>query len=181
MKLHNSLNYCISIFKLRRNMINMENLATCQENKVKQSWALRNDSFTGDALIEAYLKGCSEGVERFKKKLMQKLQHNIELAQNFGTDFINEVNRQGVICTMAHLKYLEINRYKVIFVLNKEIYYDLEKMRPYYLLAEKFEDRNSTEEFMLELAFIPEVESINTHRLISDGFIFHYNGELPQS
>lgn len=140
------------------------------------SWEVNRDLFTGDELIEAYLQGCKEGIDQFKKVLINKLSENISLAQKLGSVFIERINRDGIICTGAHLKYLDIERYKIIFVLNADVYYNFENMAPLYNMAYSFESENGTEDFSIEIAFLPQVESINQNRLISDGFIFEYNG-----
>lgn len=155
----------------------MNKLITSHKKEQSPSWGVTKDSFTGDELIEAYFKGCDEGVDQYKKILLQKLNENLTRAQLLGSSFISNLNSDGTICSSAHLKYLDIERYKIIFVVNYELYYDFDRMYPNYAMAESFEIENSNNDFNIEIAFIPELKSINTHRLVSDGFIFHYNGE----
>ena len=155
----------------------MNKLITSHKKEQNPSWGVTTDSFTGDELIETYFKGCSEGVDQYKKVLLQKLNENLNLAQFLGSSFISSLNSDGVICTAAHLKYMDIERYKIIFIISQDIYFDFERMYPFYEMAEAFEIEKSNNDFNIEVAFIPEVKSINKHRLVSDGFIFHYNGE----
>lgn len=154
----------------------MKSLTLSNKREQEPSWALVRDSFTGDELIEAYFKGCREGVDQFKKVLIKKLEENLSLAQRLGSFFISQLNKEMDMCSNAHLKYMDIERYKIIFVIKEAIYYDFDQMYPIYAMAEAFENENSNADFTIEVAFIPEVKSVNTHRLISDGFIFHYNG-----
>lgn len=155
----------------------MNKLLTSQNKEQSPSWGVTKDSFTGDELIEAYFRGCDEGVDRYKKVLLQKLNENLNRAQVIGSTFISNINKEEVICSDAHLKYMDIERYKIIFVISYDIYFDFDRMFPLYGIAERLEIENSNEYFNIEVAFIPEVPSINKHRLVSDGFIFQYNGE----
>ena len=155
----------------------METFTSSKPKENVPSWALRNESFNGDELIEAYIKGCNEGVVRFKKVLIKKLEQNIWHTQELGSKFIAQLNKDNFICKSAHMKYLDIEKYKIIFVINHEIYYDYDKMEPIYAMADAFEEHESNDDFDLEISFIPEVKSLNPHRLMSDGFIFHYDGE----
>lgn len=132
--------------------------------------------FTGDELIEAYLQGCKEGIDQYKKVLLNKLSENISLAQKLGSVFIGRLNGNGIVCSGAHLKYMDIERYKIIFVLNPDVYYNFDAMAPIYEMAYSFEAEKSAEDFFIEIAFLPKVDSINQNRLVSDGFIFEYNG-----
>jgi len=155
----------------------MNKLITAHKKELSSSWGVTRDSFTGDELIEAYFDGSGEGVDLYKKGLLHKLNENLIRAQILGSSFISNLNADGVICSSAHLRYLKIERYKIIFVVDYNLYFDFDRMVPNYALAESFEIENSNENFNIEIAFIPEVTSINTKRLVSDGFIFHYNGQ----
>jgi hypothetical protein len=140
------------------------------------SWEVNRDLFSGDELIEAYLQGCKEGVDQFKKVLLKKLSENLFQAQQLGNAFIHRLNKDGEICIGAHLKYMDIERYKIIFVINADIYYSFELMDPLYELAFSFEAENNSNDFSIEIAFMPQSEHLNNDRLVSDGFIFEYNG-----
>lgn len=155
----------------------MNKLLTSQNKEQSPSWGVTKDSFTGDELIEAYFRGCDEGVDRYKRVLLQKLNENLNRAQDIGSAFISEINKKEVICVDAHLKYMDIERYKIIFVIKDDVYFDFDRMSPLYAMAETLEIENSNTDFNIEVAFIPAVPSINTLRLVSDGFIFQYNGE----
>jgi len=155
----------------------MDTRTTINKQKQSPNWNVAKDSFTGDELIEAYFKGCSEGVDQFKRVLLKKLNENLMMAQSLGSKFISNLNNDNIICTSAHLKYLDIERYKIIFVINRDFYFDFEKMTPIYEMAEIFETTNSKDDFYIEVSFVPGIKTLNNHRLISDGFIFHYNGK----
>jgi hypothetical protein len=154
----------------------MNQIITSKKILHSPSWEVNRELFTGDELIEAYLKGYKEGVDQYKKVLLKKLSENISNAQKLGTSFIGLINRNGIICNNAHLKYMDIERYKIIFVLNSDIYYNFDAMSGFYEMAYSFEAKHNSGDFSIEIAFIPNINSININRLVSDGFIFEYNG-----
>ena len=154
----------------------METTVASGKKTRSPSWKVKRDSFTGDELIEAYLKGVKEGIDNFQKVLLSKLDENITHAKQLGSLFIDNLNKNNLVCTSAHLKYLDIIQYKIIFVLNAKVYFDFDAMTKFYELAYSFEAENSNNDFSIEVSFIPEIESINNNQLISDGYIFKYNG-----
>ena len=106
---------------------------------------------------------------------MKKLEQNITHVQELGSNFVKKLNSRSRICNTAHLKYLDIERYKIIFVVEKDIYFDFERMYPLYQQTKAFEKAESNEDFTVEVSFIPSVDSLNTHRLMSDSYIFQYD------
>jgi hypothetical protein len=130
------------------------------------------EGYTGDDLINAYLKGCDEGLERQRKILLKVLEDNLSDAKVIVEKFYAQLNK-NFTCSYLKLRVKELTEFDVLFVVDKADFISDEFMRA-YKEARKIKKKVNQSPFELSFSFMPISERIDEKKLLIDGYCFTY-------
>ncbi len=136
-------------------------------------------TFSADEMIDAYKAGLHDGLS-IKRTVKKEIIKNIDLIKSAGEDFFSFLNKSEDNCYSIFLKFNKINSFDLICALRKELYINDDKVKSVYQKSWEVEKELENSEISLNISFIPYSESINSKRLISDGYMFFY-GKLQES
>lgn len=126
--------------------------------------------FSANQMIDAYEKGCNDGYSQYVKKMRKEITSNITKATAIAEEFLRSINVDNNICSSIYLRVIDINQFDLLFAIKEEVFFDSTKSRPYYEKSIEFEQNNP----FISIAFLPDLENINTNRLTADNYLFFY-------
>ncbi|MCF8362348.1 MAG: hypothetical protein K9G70_06960 [Prolixibacteraceae bacterium] len=124
-------------------------------------------------IVNAYLDGRNDGKQEAIKEVIQLIETNLKKAQQIGEDFLNKNKEKGAPFITTYLNLIAPNEFKLLFVVDAEYYYS-EKIDDIYKESIYISKENNTEDFNIIMSFMPQKRNLNKNRLITDGFIMHY-------
>jgi len=125
-------------------------------------------------IIKAYFSGREDGRKEAFDEVIKTITNNITKAQNLGESFFLRMGDDGLICHRAYLNVVSIEEFQILYVVDKDLFYS-EKMDDVYRKSIEISNEYNTEGFNISLSFMPIRENINISKLVSDGFVFHYD------
>ncbi len=174
------LNFALLFFKKYYNIIYMCALEKSEGSILKipilQGWDFKNPDekqYTCNDLTTAYLFGKDHGEKDFKKGLVKKYKNEfdneIKNIQKKGALFYDYIIDKGIEIKQLLLSITPINNYKLLYIITKESFlsskFDV-------ILNESHNMTNNTNN--LDIIFMPYNKSLNTEKLLSDGYFVHY-------
>ena len=134
----------------------------------------KEESYTSDDVITAYMKGKKDGMEDYKKILLEKLSSNMSTATKLTESFCSEITSEyKVEFKKAYLRIADITKFEVLIPV-PETKFVSNDFRKIYLLADKVKQVNNNETFYITFSFMPISEQFNEQALINDGFAMQY-------
>lgn len=124
-------------------------------------------------IAKAYITGWNDGKEEAFKEFISLLEKNIEKAQKIGEDFLKTNKEDGKRFYTTYLSLSSPAEFKLLFIVDPEIYYT-EEIDKIYKDSIAISKENNTEGFNITMSFMPKKDSINKERLVADGFLLHY-------
>jgi hypothetical protein len=137
------------------------------------NWKKSDSVYTGDDLIDAFLKGKEAGKNERERILINQLNNNIIHAANISEKMFSEAAKKKIKLLSIHLKAEDITRYVALFVADKEDFLS-DKFRSLYIKAQKLKDEAETDNFYISFSFMPQSPALDENCLISDGFFMKY-------
>jgi hypothetical protein len=151
-----------------------------KSSKGVQQWRIstgdRELKFTTDQVIDAYEAGLYKGLS-ITGEIRDKIKKNVERVKKSGEQFFGEVNKDGNKCRSIFLKTDRFDSYRLICILENDVYRDDSLSEPVYRKSWEYEDKLRKDGISLSISFIPRNENLNLNRLKADGY-FCYYGEL---
>jgi len=157
------------------------------EIPILQGWDNKDPNeklFSFNELTDIYLIAKEHGKKEIKKKLIKesirdmnkvlvkKFESDIINAQKKGVEFYNFIIDNEIKIKQLHLKIESPDSFKLLYVLAKKSFF-----------SDKFnkisdESHRITDEIPnLDISFMPYDKSLNTDKLLSDGYAFSYASE----
>lgn len=137
------------------------------------NWKQESDSFTGDHLIEAYLKGKQEGRNEINKILSKQFETNVAIAANISEKLFSEAKKKKINLKEIHLKAEGITKFSALFVTDKNDFV-ADRFREILSVARKFKNKIETDSFYINFFFLPLSDSFNEKGLNADGYFLKY-------
>jgi hypothetical protein len=148
-----------------------------QSKVLKKSCNPTEESFTVNQVIDAYLTGLNRGLSDLDSYFKKQLEANCNEVQIAGSEFLTDINSVTPVCKSAFLKIESINSFKIICVLQKDIYRDDEQSFPIYERSWDVSSKFDKKDIRLGISFMPYTDNINIHCLTADGYHLSY-GEV---
>ena len=133
----------------------------------------KEERFSTDDMINAYLKGKEAQKNENEKIRMEKFSNNIELAQSISEEFFRMLDNKGIKCKFVTLRPKSIFDFDSIFLVSESDFVSPDFEEIYTLAREKCSSVNS-DTFNLSFSFIPYSKNVNKNRLLSDGYVLTY-------
>lgn len=132
-------------------------------------------------LIDVFLKGVDKGkqnaIKELKQKFLQEYNSNIKKAQALGESFFNLINDDYKLnCSVVYLMADGMNDFKLLFLVEPEDYLS-KKFTKIYSEAISEKKKLNKDKFHISIMFVPEVETLDKKKIMSDGYTYYYNGQ----
>jgi hypothetical protein len=132
---------------------------------------------TKSDLIEYYYKGYRDGKNTANKEIKEKakkmLQDNAVKALTTTSTYFNELNKEDQILLKAYLKIEPLVNFKVIFLIDKSIFYS-DKVNKIYKTLGIIENQMNSDNFYIDFSLVPNNGKVNEALITSYGFVFSY-------
>jgi len=141
-----------------------------------EHWKKEETVFTGDDLIDAYVKGKEEGKDEFLKILAKQFNDNIVIATSVSEKLLEEAEKLNIKFDGIRIKAEGITKFIALFLTN-EVDFISDKFRRIYTLSRKLKNQSESASFYITFSFIPVTNNLNEKSLSSDGFFLKYEKE----
>lgn len=149
-------------------------------NRIPDDWDFQptdeqreGESFSANAVINAYLKGRKDQYHDNEKILAEKLNENLNKAMNLSSSFSDILQDKKIKCLHILLMPKNIMEFESIFVVDENDYISPQFEEIYKLaILEKAKANGDT--FHFSYIFIPYSKNLNRQKLKSDGYILEY-------
>lgn len=129
-----------------------------------------NRSYTVDDMIDAYEKGCDEGLATYFRKMRKELKTNLQNTLPIIEEFFNSINLDNKSCKLMLLRLANINKFDFIIAIDRDVFFNDDLCRPIYEQSFELRRKNSN----LNISFMPFNGHLNKESLYSDNFIAIY-------
>lgn len=142
--------------------------------QVPHNWKKEESVYTGDHLIDAYLKGKQDGKDEMIKILTNQFKSNIDLATSISEKLYVDANKKKINFKSIHLKADGITKFSALFVTKKEDFVS-DKFRNIFISARKLKNEVENDSFYISFSFIPDSKDLSEKCLNADGFFLKYD------
>lgn len=140
---------------------------------ISESWDLKERKegfFTGDQVIDAYLKGKVDGLKNYKKTMLINLNKNVNECARYTRIVIGHLKERNMEQTSAFLKIDSWNTFRVMIGVKEVDFLNPDFLKVYdYVSA--LEDKISSETLKVDFSFLDFTDEINEKRLGAAGFL----------
>lgn len=138
--------------------------------KTSQSSKEKDLMFTADDVLNAW----HDGRTFTDKAIRSFFNSNINKAFQVSENLVSEIDTTlGIKANEIHLKPLSPAEFKVLIIIDSEIFLS-DKMIEAYKLKNTAEDNSEEESFSVTFSFFPFSENLTKDNILSDGFYFEY-------
>jgi hypothetical protein len=137
-------------------------------------WEINNPANTDlyyscDAVIEAYLKGASDGLKNEEKVIFNQFKTNLEKTQSYTIDLLQLIEQTGFTPIEAHIKFDSFDSFEVLIAVNEQDFIKDEFLTVYEAVT-KLEDKVKEDVYSLAFSFIPVDGIFDEEKVVSDGY-----------
>ncbi|MBR2648175.1 MAG: hypothetical protein IKD55_05005 [Sediminibacterium sp.] len=137
------------------------------------NWHQEENSFTGDDLIDAYLKGKQAGRSEMIHILSKQFETNLSIATTVSEKLFLEAKKKKILPKEVHLKADGITNFSALFVVDKNDFIS-DNFRQIFTLSRKLKAKVETENFYINFTFLPISNNLNEKNLHADGYFLKY-------
>jgi hypothetical protein len=138
-----------------------------------QSWTREEPLFTGNQVIEAYLKGKQEGRTEVEIALNHLFNRNLEKAKSLTENLYSILRNMRIDVSVIHLKADSATAFTSLFVVSLEDYVG-DKILDAISRGLEIQARESDESFSIDFSFTHNSPTLNVKAIISDGYFLRY-------
>ncbi|MCU0375447.1 MAG: hypothetical protein MUF24_09075 [Chitinophagaceae bacterium] len=138
-----------------------------------QNWTKEGSVFTGDHLIDAYIKGKQDGKHEFIQILTRQLEQNISIAADAAEKLFDEAIKKQIKFKAIHLRADAITKFAALFITDKNDYVS-DTFRDVFVTARKLKSELESDSFYISFLFMAATTDMDERTLISDGYFLKY-------
>lgn len=143
------------------------------KTQLPQNWKKEESVYTGDNLVDAYLKGKQDGKDEIIKSLIGQFKTNVETAASVSEKLYATAERKKIHFRSIHLKADSTNKFSALFVAEQKDFIS-DKFRDILISARKLKNQTENENFYISFSFMPDSGNLNEKSLNADGFFLKY-------
>lgn len=140
---------------------------------IPENWEKEQKVYTGDDLIDAYLKGKQDGKNEVTEILSNTFEENVKRATSVAEKLLANAQKKKIEFKSVHLKSEGIANFTSVFVVKKEDFIE-DKFRNIFVLGRKLKKELESQNIYITFSFVPDVKGFNEKKLISDGYFLKY-------
>tara|TARA_R110002124_G_scaffold157576_3_gene324656 strand:- start:447 stop:932 length:486 start_codon:yes stop_codon:yes gene_type:complete len=148
-----------------------------------QDWESTNASaeyFSADDIIDAYQKGHSEAIGKFKDLIKDKIKTNIKETSNNVISLLEDLKDYEFYPDNVLLKIDNWDQFYILFIISEEEFLSPNILDIYQMISD-YEDKVKNELYNLTISICSKGEGFNLKKIASDGYILQHslnkNGE----
>lgn len=138
-----------------------------------KNWATNEYIYTGDHLIDAYLRGLKDGKDEQQKILTQKFAENLDAATHAAEQLLANAKEMDVHFSDIRLKADGITQFTALFVTDVDAFIS-DHFRQVYTLAKNLKTKIESDSFFIDFSFMPSTGPINENTINADGYFLKY-------
>lgn len=138
------------------------------------NWEKIDDVFTGDDLIDAFLKGKEAGKDEHYRILFSQFRENVDNATKLAEKLMKKVAGLKINTVDIRIKADDITSFKALFIVDRKDFLD-QSFRKVYTISREVKQKSETEKFYISFSFTPSSAELNEDCLIADGFFLKYD------
>lgn len=140
--------------------------------QISENWHYdrKDGDFTGDHVIDAYLKGKRDGLQSHQKTLLNSLKTNVDHCAQYAHDIIRHLTELKFNDSTAFLKINRLDNFKVLIAIKEDDFLNPGFLKIYDYVCE-IEENICNDTFNVDFTFLDYNKEINENNLNSDGFI----------
>lgn len=142
--------------------------------QIPQNWKKEESVYTGDHLIDAYLKGKQDGKDEMIKILTKQFKDNIGIATSISEKLYSEAAKKKIDFKTIHLKADGLTSFSALFIVKKDDFLS-DKFRSIFVSARKLKNEVESDSFYISFSFVPDSEDLNEKCISADGFFLKYD------
>jgi hypothetical protein len=144
-----------------------------KSSQIPQNWKKEESVYTGDHLIDAYLKGKQDGKDEMFKILNKQFKFNIDIATSTSEKLFAAAAKKKIKFKTIHLKADGITKFSALFIAKKDDYLS-DKFRDIFVSARKLKNEVESDSFYISFLFMPDSKDVNEKSINADGFFLKY-------
>ncbi|HUN02250.1 MAG TPA: hypothetical protein PLS00_05300 [Niabella sp.] len=145
-----------------------------KSSRIPQNWIKEESVYTGDHLIDAYLKGKQDGKDEMIKILTRQFKDNIDIATSISEKLYAEAAKKKINFKTIHLKADGITKFSALFIAKKGDFLS-DKFRDIFVSARKLKNEVESDSFYISFSFMPDSKDVNEKCINADGFFLKYD------
>jgi ferritin len=140
-------------------------------------WTLAPEqAYSCDQVIDAYLKGKSEGIEQTQKLIMRQLDRNVSETVKQTDRIIKHLASKGFHPVTAYIKIDEWDAFTILVTVPDKEWCNPQFLEIFnYVIETEQHVSNEFYRLGIQLFGTPDAESINEQSIFADGFILKLN------
>src|SRR5438094_214896 len=153
---------------------------TINEISAPANWEFtspKDKLYSSDHVIDAYLKGKSEGLEQAQRLILEKLVSNINKSGKHTTEILEYLRKKKFNPISAYLKINSWDDFSVLIVLPQSEFVD-KKIFSVYEFISGLENEVSEDLYHIQVSICDTEDQIDESYVRSDGFILKH--KMPQ-
>ncbi|MDR2145600.1 MAG: hypothetical protein LBE91_03960 [Tannerella sp.] len=157
----------------------MEAIAELKKDKTVASWipTRKDETFTSDDLIDAYLHGRKDAFAAAKRLAFDKLNTNIEKSKDITVSLLNTLKRHNFNPVDAYLMVDGFDYFKILITVPELERANEDFLEMYDLVAE-LEEKNKNEFYYVLVSFCHINEYFDEEKVLSDGYILKLSNNV---
>jgi hypothetical protein len=145
-----------------------------KKSPLLKNWEKSEYIYTGDHLIDAYLRGKQDGKDELQHILAEKFNENLTIATNAAEKLYAEAKKKKIRFSDIRIKANSITQFSGLFVANVNDFIS-DKFREMYTMANSLENELETESFSIIFSFMPKGDHLNEDCISADGYFLKYD------
>ena len=135
--------------------------------------ARHEKSYSANDMIDAYFKGKNAQYEENQKIIKNLIEENLDHSQKVCEEFCDLLKQNGFKCSFVTFRIIDPFNFDAIFAVSKESFL-ADNFNEAYRMAREMRKKITTKIFNFTFIFMPLTDSLDTEKLLSDGYIMKY-------
>jgi len=149
---------------------------TIKPSPLPLNWKKEESVYTGDHLIDAYLKGKEDGKNDMMKTLTKQFKDNMEIATSISEKLYAAAEERKINFKTIHVKAEGITKFSALVVAKMEDFLS-DEFRDIFSVARKLKNEVESDHFYISFSFMPYSNGLNEKCITADGFFLKYEKE----
>ncbi|MDH7460429.1 hypothetical protein QEG73_04040 [Chitinophagaceae bacterium 26-R-25] len=149
---------------------------TIKPSPLPHNWKKEESVFTGDCLIDAYLKGKRDGKNEMIETLAKQFNDNMAIATSISEKLYAAAADRKINFKTIHVRAEGITKFSALVIAKKEDFLS-DEFRGIFTLARKLKNEVESDSFYISFSFMPHSDELNEKCITADGFFLKYEKE----
>lgn len=155
-------------------MIKTEDIQHSDWKLIQIEEGMEKKYYSGDDLIDAYLKGKEDQKNSNEQVLAEKLGENLIAAKSLSEKLFSTIHDNGFKCKVVKLKIKDIYTYISLFIIDEDDFCKDDFLKIYRESIRLKKEYNTSSTFNYTTMFSPDGNDLSEDTISTDGFYLSY-------